>query len=89
MKQTIKTGSLIASAVAALALSGVAGAATSTLSAGDSVHCSGINSCKGTSECKTADNECKGHNTCKGHGFISAKASKCLSKHGKIIDLDK
>ena len=89
MKQTIKTGTLIASAVAALALSGTVGAATASISAGDTVHCAGINSCKGTSECKTAENECKGHNACKGHGFISAKASKCLAKHGKIIDLDK
>jgi hypothetical protein len=89
MKQIIKSGAMIAAAAAALALSGAASAATTSISAGDSVHCAGINSCKGTSECATAENSCKGQNSCKGHGFVGAKASECLKKGGKIINLDK
>jgi hypothetical protein len=89
MKQTIKTGALIAAAAAAMALSGAANAGTTSVSAGDAVHCAGINSCKGTSDCATAENACKGQNACKGHGFLASKAGACLSKGGKIIDLDK
>ncbi|MCU6434970.1 hypothetical protein LPB67_14425 [Undibacterium sp. Jales W-56] len=89
MKQTIQTGALIAAAAAAMALSGAAFAGTATISAGDKVHCAGINSCKGTSDCKTAENACKGQNSCKGHGFVATKAGECLAKNGKIIDLDK
>ena len=89
MKQIIKSGSLIAVAAATMALSGTAMAATTTLSAGDKVHCAGINSCKGTSACATAENQCKGQNSCKGHGFLSVKASECFAKGGKIIDLNK
>ncbi|HZX28068.1 MAG TPA: hypothetical protein VFF16_13420 [Telluria sp.] len=86
----MKTGSLIAAAAAALALSGVVSAETNhTLSADDLVHCAGINSCKGTSDCKTAENACKGQNQCKGHGFLQTKAGECFAKHGKIIDLNK
>lgn len=89
MKQNIKTGALIAAAAASMALSGAAIGATSTLSAGDVVHCAGINSCKGTSACATAENACKGQNSCKGHGFLAVKASECFAKGGKIIDLNK
>lgn len=89
MKKSIQTGAMIAAAAAAMALSGLAIAGTSTLSAGDKVHCSGINSCKGTSDCKTAENACKGQNSCKGHGFVATPAGQCLAKGGKIIDLDK
>lgn len=88
MKKTVQTGAMIAAAVGALAMSG-AGAAVDTISAGDKVHCSGINTCKGTSDCATAENKCKGQNVCKGHGFITTKASECLAKDGKIIDLNK
>lgn len=89
MKQTIKTGALIAAAAAALAMTGGASAATSTITADTKVHCAGLNSCKGTSDCATAENKCKGQNSCKGHGFLTMKAAECLAKNGKIIDLDK
>lgn len=89
MKQTIKSGALIAATVAAMAMSATAFAAPATLSADDTVHCAGVNSCKGTSDCATAENQCKGQNVCKGHGFVKAKAGECLAKKGKIIDLDK
>jgi hypothetical protein len=89
MKQTIKSGALLAAAAAAMMLSGAASAATTSVSAGDTVHCAGINSCKGKGDCATAENACKGQNTCKGHGFVASKAGACLAKNGKIIDLDK
>ncbi len=89
MNQSLKSSALIAAAVAAMALSGTVVAATASISAGDSVHCAGINSCKGTSDCATAENACKGQNACKGHGFVAKKAAECLAKGGKIIDLDK
>ncbi len=89
MKKSAQTGALIATAAAAMMLAGTSFAATSTISAGDKVHCAGINSCKGTSDCKTPENACKGQNTCKGHGFVTEKAGECLAKNGKIIDLDK
>ena len=89
MHPSLKSGALIAATVAALAMSGSAFAATTTLSADDAVHCAGINSCKGTSDCATAENACKGQNTCKGHGFVATKAGACFAKKGKIIDLDK
>ncbi|MES2297350.1 MAG: hypothetical protein V4582_09920 [Pseudomonadota bacterium] len=89
MNPTLKSGALIAAAVAAMALSSGVIAATSSVAVDDDVHCAGINSCKGTSDCKTAENACKGQNVCKGHGFLKAKAGECLAKKGKIVDLDK
>lgn len=89
MTPSPKSGAMIALAAAAMALSGGVIAATSTVSAGDKVHCAGINSCKGTSECATAENSCKGMNSCKGHGFLAAPAAECFAKGGKIVDLNK
>ena len=86
MKQTIKSGALVAAAVAAMALSGnvLASDAAAAASASDAVHCTGINSCKGTSDCKTAENACKGKNVCKGHGFVSVSKEECAKKGGKV-----
>lgn len=89
MNHTFKSGAFIAAAAALMALTNPVSAATSTLSAGDKVHCAGINSCKGTSDCATAENACKGQNSCKGHGFLGVKAAECLAQGGKIIDLNK
>ncbi|UGQ46987.1 BufA2 family periplasmic bufferin-type metallophore [Massilia endophytica] len=90
MKQVIKSGAMIAAAAAAMAVSGQVNAAPkSSVSAGDMVHCAGINSCKGTSACATAENACRGQNSCKGRGFLEMKARECLAKDGKIADLDK
>jgi len=85
MKQTFKSGALIAAAAAAMALSGAAPVAMAA-STGDTVHCAGINSCKGKSDCKTAENACKGQNKCKGHGFLATTAADCSAKGGKVID---
>ncbi|MES2743102.1 MAG: hypothetical protein V4754_19430 [Pseudomonadota bacterium] len=90
MNNPIKSGTLIAAAVAAMAMSSFAYAApTTSLSADDQVHCAGINSCKGMSDCATAENACKGQNACKGHGFMATKAGECFAKKGKITDLNK
>jgi hypothetical protein len=84
MKLNIVSGTTIAGAAVALALSGgVAPAAAKKHAA--PVHCTGINSCKGTSACKTANNACKGQNTCKGQGWLPEKSAKaCEAKGGTV-----
>jgi len=86
MNNVLKSGALIAATVASMAMSASAYAGAPAASAGDTVHCAGINSCKGQSDCKTAENACKGQNTCKGHGFLATTASECSAKGGKVID---
>jgi uncharacterized membrane protein len=78
------TGILMATAVAALFMSGAVLAAEGSAEEAK-VHCAGINSCKGTSECKTGTNECKGKNACSGKGFISTTEKECTEKGGKVI----
>ncbi len=83
MKMNIVSGSSIAAAAIALAMSGISVAPSSAKEAG--VHCAGINSCKGTSSCKTAANACKGQNSCKGMGWVPAKSAKaCIAKGGSV-----
>lgn len=79
------SGMLLASAVAALFMSGTVMAAEEGSAQEAKVHCAGINSCKGTSECKTATNECKGKNACSGKGFVSTTEKECTEKGGKVI----
>jgi hypothetical protein len=79
------TGILMATAVAAIFMSGAVLAAEEGNAEEAKVHCAGINSCKGTSECKTATNECKGKNACSGKGFISTTEKECTEKGGKVI----
>ncbi len=86
MKQTFKSGALIAAAAAAMALSGAVSATPVSAGTGDTVHCAGINSCKGKSDCKSAENACKGQNSCKGHGFLATTSAECSAKGGKVID---
>jgi hypothetical protein len=82
MKMNIVSGSSIAVAAIALAMSGVS-VAPSSAAAG--VHCMGINACKGKSSCKTASNACKGQNSCKGQGWVPAKSAKaCTAKGGTV-----
>lgn len=90
----LKTGTTIASTVAALALSALAHAAAApagssgaALGSTDTVHCYGVNSCKGSADCKTTDHDCKGMNTCKGHGFKAMAAGQCLTRGGTIGDI--
>ncbi len=83
MKMTIMSGSSIAVAAIALAMSGVSVAPSSAKSAG--VHCMGINTCKGTSACKTASSACKGQNSCKGQGWLPEKSAKACTKKGGTV----
>jgi len=83
---SVGRGRLIASAAAALLLSGgvVARAAEN---AGGEVHCAGVNACKGQGSCAGADNSCKGKNACKGKGFVNlSSADECMKKGGKVVE---
>ena len=81
----VRHGAMIALGAAALILAGCAGNMNKTASAGEMVHCAGVNSCKGTSDCKTATNSCKGQNACAGHGFLGLAASECEAKGGHKV----
>ena len=84
MKKTI--GASVATAAAALFISGAAMTAAPTAAkAADGVKCMGVNACKGHGACKTAKNECKGMNACKGMGWVSVHSAKeCMDKGGKV-----
>ena len=81
------SGVALATAAAALVLSGCASNAGSTGGATKTakVHCSGINACKGHSACQTATSACKGQNSCKGKGWVSTTKAECDAKGGKVI----
>jgi len=82
-KKTI--GTTLATAAAALFISGAALTAAPTAAQADEVKCMGINACKGQGSCKTAQNDCKGMNSCKGHGWLpTASADECESKGGTV-----
>lgn len=79
------SGVALASAAAALLLSGMA----TSVSASEqpaTVKCSGINSCKGTGACGTADHACAGQNSCKGHGWVKVSAEECATKGGTVVE---
>ena len=85
MKVNMVSGTTLAAAAVALALSGMAVTPASAKKAGKTVECMGINSCRGTSACKTASNACKGQNTCKGQGWLPAKSKEaCEAKGGTV-----
>jgi len=80
------SGSAVASAAAALLMSGfTVPAQAESEGAEANVKCSGINSCKGSSACATANNSCKGMNSCKGSGWLEVSKEECESKGGKIL----
>lgn len=82
---TREKGVLIASAAAALLLSGSV-VAHATDKAGSDVHCAGINECKGKGSCAGADNACKAKNSCKGKGFVDvSSAEECSKKGGTVV----
>jgi uncharacterized membrane protein len=77
----MRTSALVASAAAALFLSG---AVVPALAASDSgttnkIRCEGVNSCRNQSDCKTAHSQCKGHNGCKGQGFKLLTPEECAA----------
>lgn len=83
VKKTI--GTTVATAAAALFISGAAVTAAPTAAKADGVKCMGVNSCKGHGECKTAANECKGMNACKGQGWVTVGSKdECMSKGGTV-----
>ena len=84
---TTKTkGTLIASAAAALFLSGAVTARAEEKAAGDKVSCAGINACKGQGTCAGAGTSCAGQNACKGKGVVKATAEECKAKGGKVVE---
>ena len=77
----VKTNSSLAIAAAAAAMFALAPVSAS---AGETVHCMGVNACKGHSSCKTANSECKGLNSCKGKGFVAVTKEVCEQLGGKV-----
>ena len=72
MKHIGKSGSAIAAAAFALAVSGATIAAPGIAKADDAkVHCIGINSCKGL-------------NSCAGKGFLETTKAECSEKGGTV-----
>ena len=81
---TAKTsGALLATAAAALLLSGAA-APLSAHAEDAKVHCLGVNACKGQSDCATADNSCQGQNSCKGKGMKAMTEAECTAAGGTV-----
>lgn len=82
-KKTV--GVSLATAAAALFISGAALTAAPSAAQADGVKCMGANSCKGHGQCQTASNACKGQNACKGHGWVSVPDAKaCADKGGTV-----
>ena len=84
MKLSAKSGATLATAAAALMLSGTVATFTAPSSAvaADQVKCFGVNACKGQGACKTAKNDCKGQNACKGQGFVQMTKAECDDQGG-------
>ena len=78
-------GIFIASAAAALLLTGAAVARADEKMGGDQVRCAGINACKGQGSCASAHNACAGKNECKGKGVMSMSESDCKAKGGTVL----
>jgi hypothetical protein len=78
---------IVASAAAALFLSGLAGMTHSEESSTEAkVRCEGVNSCKGHSDCKSAQNACKGKNGCGGKGFVMLTKAECDAAKAKAAE---
>ncbi len=76
MKPSLRSGTSIAAAAAALIITGALAPAAHAAEEGKG-HCVGANACKGKSACKTAANDCAGKNACKGKGFLSMTKAEC------------
>ncbi|MGO9603067.1 MAG: hypothetical protein ACLQAT_06635 [Candidatus Binataceae bacterium] len=90
MRKSISRGSLLATAVGALFLSGTALAQNSSNPTTPpppdqqgKVKCVGLNSCNGSSACKSATSPGPGQNSCAGKGFtLTATEKECKDKGG-------
>ena len=76
MKPSVRSGTTIAAAAAALIITGALTPAAHAAEEGQG-HCVGANACKGKSACKTAANDCAGKNACKGQGFLAMIKAEC------------
>lgn len=85
MKVSIVSGSTLAAAAIALALSGAASTPAAAKKGMKSVHCMGINACKGQGACQTASSGCKGQNSCKGQGWLPAKSKGACEAQGGTV----
>jgi uncharacterized membrane protein len=81
MKISVKSGSAIAAAAAALLMTG---AVSAPAFAADEAkgHCVGGNACKGKGACKGASNACAGQNACKGKSFTETTKDECAKIEG-------
>lgn len=77
---------LIATAAAALFLSGTVTARADEKAGGDQVVCDGINACKGQGSCAGGGHACAGKNACKGQGHTKTSAADCTAKGGKVVE---
>lgn len=75
---------IIASAAAALFLSGSIAAPAADAAGADEVRCAGINECKSHGACAGAGNACAGQNACKGKGIVKTTAEDCKAKGGTV-----
>jgi hypothetical protein len=75
---------IVASAAAALFLSGSVAARPAEAAGGDEVRCAGINECKSHGACAGAGNACAGQNACKGQGIVKTTAEDCKAKGGTV-----
>ena len=83
MARTKTSGALLATAAAALLLSG--GIAPLTAQAEDAkVACLGVHHCTPPSGCATASNGCKGQNACKGQGMKAMTEADCTAAGGTV-----
>jgi hypothetical protein len=83
MAKAKTSGALLATAAAALLLSGAI--APSLAQAEEAkVQCLGVNACKGQSDCATASNGCKGQNACKGKGMKAMSEADCKAAGGTV-----
>ncbi len=83
---SIGKGILVASAAAALVLTGQVVARAGEKSGGE-VHCAGINACKGKGSCAGANNACKAQNACKGKGFVDVSSTdECVKQGGTVVE---
>ncbi len=81
MKPSVRSGTTIAAAAAALIITGALAPAAHAAEEGKG-HCVGANACKAKSDCKTAANACKGQNDCKGKGFLTMTKEECEKIEG-------